>query len=203
MLSKRQATGGFIGAAGPVNPASCSDATLFNLTNGQLTSGGEAVATDPGVAYIELRVMPAGTISTTFSISGGVLHWFNAAFTNGQATFCQVPTGQVYAVFVPLANGPVGCTQVSLLAFSAVQCQNGAVVPVPSSSVASGPGTVTVTQPSGVGPTAVVTATVIGSNNLPQHQNIFPVAASPAGESCVPITLSWVPGVMPTFIGLP
>lgn len=115
---RRQAVdggGGFVGGAGPVNPASCGDATRFHLTDGQLLSGGEPVAVDPGVASMPLRVGTGGSISTTFSVAGGVLSWTNASFSGGQAGFCQMPDGQVYIVFVPEVQWPTGCVAVSVM----------------------------------------------------------------------------------------
>jgi hypothetical protein len=115
-LDKRQATGGFIGGAGPVNPESCSAATSFDLLNGQLLSGGVAIATDPGVAYIPIKAVPGGSISTTFALVDNVLHWYNDAFTGGEAGTCQDSTGQIFFTFKDSIAWPSGCTHVSITA---------------------------------------------------------------------------------------
>lgn len=127
-LDRRQSGGGFIGGAGPANPASCSDASGFNLTDGQLTSGGELVATEPGVNSMVLRVSPAGgSINTTLAVVGGVLHWFNDAFYRGEAAFCQDADGRVNLVFSQ-GGAPVGCAEVSVVAYPASQCRDGELV---------------------------------------------------------------------------
>ncbi|KAI1335317.1 hypothetical protein F5Y15DRAFT_419983 [Xylariaceae sp. FL0016] len=179
---RRQATdGGFIGGAGPVNPASCDDATLFSLTNGELRSGGQPIATDPGVAYIPIHVNPTASISTTFSVVNGILHWYNTAFAGGEAGFCQVASGQVYATFAAPSTFPAGCAVVSIVVYESTQCQNGQIVPGgPTSVPGNGPG---------------ATATPL----LPQERDIFPEGDAPDDELCVETTLSWVPG-QPTFL---
>ncbi|KAK6199846.1 hypothetical protein LQW54_009828 [Pestalotiopsis sp. IQ-011] len=127
-LDRRQSDGGFIGGAGPANPASCSDASGFDLTDGQLTSGGELVATEPGVASMVLRVSPAGgSINTTLAVVGGVLHWFNDAFYGGEAAFCQDAGGRVNVVFTE-GGAPAGCAEVSVIAYPASQCRDGELV---------------------------------------------------------------------------
>jgi len=65
----------------------------------------------------------AGDITTIFSISGnGVLQWINSAFFNGQASFCVVQNGTVYAVFAQGAQ-PDGCLFIQLTLFSVSSCQ--------------------------------------------------------------------------------
>ncbi|KAK7984810.1 hypothetical protein PG988_002432 [Apiospora saccharicola] len=135
-MYRRQALGGFIGAAGPINPASCSDATPFNLTQGRLMSGGEMIATDPNVPYIPMKVVPGGSISTTFTVVNGILFWYNAAFFGGQAAFCQIASGQVYATFGAPGTGPANCNAVSIVVYQANQCQNGALSTATPPSVA-------------------------------------------------------------------
>jgi hypothetical protein len=114
-LSIRQAAGGFVGGAGPVNPDTCTDASAFSLVDGQLTSGGAVVATDPGVAYSPL-VVGDGTITTTFTFVDGTLGWYNDAFSGGVAGICQTADGQVYFTFTA-AGGPAGCTAVTLVVY--------------------------------------------------------------------------------------
>ncbi|KAI1878529.1 uncharacterized protein JN550_000711 [Neoarthrinium moseri] len=135
--SKRQTTGGFIGGAGPTNPESCSDATSFNLTDGQLVSGGQAVRTDPAVAFMPLQVQPSGSISTTFAVVDGVLHWFNDAFYQGEAGFCQTADGEIQLTFVSEAGWPAGCTAVSLAVYEDRQCQDGTLVLAPTTASAA------------------------------------------------------------------
>lgn len=115
-VARAEDAGAFVGGAGPLNPASCSDATQFNLTGGRLTSGGEVVAVDPGVAYMPVHVAD-GAISTTFAVVGGVLHWYNESFSGGEAGFCQDPTGQFYFTFKDSTNWPTGCTSVSIVVY--------------------------------------------------------------------------------------
>ncbi|KAK7914854.1 hypothetical protein PG985_012557, partial [Apiospora marii] len=201
-MYRRQSLGGFIGGAGPVNPVSCSDATPFNLTQGRLESGGQFIATEPNVPFIEMKVVPAGSISTTFTVVNGVLFWYNAAFVGGQAGFCQVPSGQVYATFGGTGTGPAGCNTVSIVAYQASQCQNGALST--ATPPIGGPG-----GPSGPAPTGTATGTGGAGNNggspssdgTPSSSGIYRLTESPAGEICVTTTLAFVPGA-PTFVPL-
>ncbi|KAM0809416.1 putative WSC domain-containing protein [Seiridium cardinale] len=210
-LAKRQATdGGFVGGAAPTNPDSCNDATPFNLTNGRLGSGGQFVATNPGIAYKEFKVSPTGSISTTFTVSNGVLAWYNDVFYGGQAGFCQVPSGQIFITFGIPGTEPVDCEFVFLVVYERGQCNpDGAIIsitsPISSTSTAASAGTATTIS---LG-TLTTTATPSGSGGdgnglasatiLPQSQDIFPFSASPADEICVETTLSWYPG-QPTFL---
>lgn len=112
---KRQA--GFVGAAGPVNPTDCRLATPFNFLGGQLSSGGELVSTNPGVAYMPFATNPvAGSITTDFAISNDILFWGNAAFTDFYADYCQDGSGQVWVVFGAAAP-PFVCAPVLLVVF--------------------------------------------------------------------------------------
>ncbi|KAK6084518.1 hypothetical protein SCUP234_03307 [Seiridium cupressi] len=210
-LAKRQATdGGFVGGAAPINPDSCNDATPFNLTNGRFGSGGQFVATNPGIAYKEFRVSPTGSISTTFTVFNGVLAWYNDVFYGGQAGFCQVPSGQIFVTFGIPGTEPVDCEFVFLIVYERGQCNpDGTIVSITSTissiSTAASAGTATTISPG----TPTTTATSSGSSGdgsglasatiLPQSQDIFPFSASPADEICVETTLSWYPG-QPTFL---
>ncbi|KAK9776481.1 hypothetical protein SCAR479_06804 [Seiridium cardinale] len=201
-LAKRQATdGGFVGGAAPINPDSCNDATPFNLTNGRLGSGGQFVATNPGIAYKEFKVSPTGSISTTFTVSNGVLAWYNDVFYGGQAGFCQVPSGQIFITFGIPGTEPVDCEFVFLVVYERGQCNpDGAIISITSTissiSTAVSAGTATTISPG----TLTTTATPSGSGGdgsglasatiLPQSQDIFPFSASPADEICVETTLS-------------
>ncbi|CAJ2503750.1 Uu.00g111440.m01.CDS01 [Anthostomella pinea] len=179
------ASSGFISGAGPINPDVCTDATLFSLTDGELISGGQAVSTEPGVAFAPIRVSPTGSISTTFSVVNGLLEWYNAAFLDGKAGFCQVAPGQVYATFSTPSTFPAGCEVVSLVVYEAVACQNGVIVDPAASSVPTG---------SATGRAGGNTAPL-----LPNERDIYPEGGAPDDELCAETTLSWVPG-SPTFL---
>ena len=51
-----------------------------------------------------------------------MLSWTNAAFYNGQASFCALSNGTVYAVFQE-AMQPDGCLFIQLSLFSVSSCQ--------------------------------------------------------------------------------
>ncbi|KAI1494573.1 hypothetical protein F5X96DRAFT_526030 [Biscogniauxia mediterranea] len=166
-------SGGFVGAAGPVNPESCDDATAFTLSRGQLLSGGQPIATDPGVVFMPLQVNPEGSISTTFSIVNGVVRWFNDEFDNGEAGFCQIGGrgGQVYATFGPAETWPAGCEIVSIIAYLQEQCVDGQIVPSTPTTVPQ----------------------------IPTESGIYPEGQAPDDVLCQETTLSWIPG-SPTFL---
>ncbi|KAK7750440.1 hypothetical protein SLS62_007629 [Diatrype stigma] len=190
-LTKRQGGAGFVGGAGPVNPTSCTDATVFTLVDGVLGVGGEAISTDPGVAFMAFAVGD-GSISVTFTVVDGVLYWYNAAFVGGVAGFCQVPaSGQVYATFSTPDVVPLGCVPVQLVVIAESECDDGEIIsilPTNSASATSPP------------PTSVATSVPTGvPTGVPSEEDIYALDASPAGELCVTVTESWVPG-QPTFI---
>jgi hypothetical protein len=113
-----QLGGQFIGAAGPVAPTDCSLATPFNFTDGTLSSGGNLVSTDLGIAYEPFWTLPtAGAITTTFALENDILVWSNVDFINFNAEFCQDDGGQVWAVF-DAAAPPFNCAPVYLVAFA-------------------------------------------------------------------------------------
>ena len=93
----------------------CSQGTSYVLFNGFLYANGQIVATNPGQAYSPLGGGPEGTINTTFANANGVLAWTNPAFPNGEATFCILTSGTIYAVFT--GNPPEGCTPSTLSFF--------------------------------------------------------------------------------------
>ncbi|KAF3001085.1 hypothetical protein E8E14_004106 [Neopestalotiopsis sp. 37M] len=197
----RVPTGGFLGGEDSPNPGSCSNAVPLNLTSGQLSSGGEFIAADTTDAYIALTAsIMTAAITTTFSSVDGILHWFNPAFYQGEAGFCQVSSGQIYATFVPQSQWPQGCVAISLALYRVEQCQNGTLVdpslatgtmtttPVPTTTDGSGSnggngsGLATMTSP------------------IPFADDIFPLDASPTDETCVSTVLSWEQTPEPTFI---
>ncbi|KAK7995882.1 hypothetical protein PG991_015349 [Apiospora marii] len=118
---KRQdaAAGGFIDVVGTVE--TCSDGTPFNITTeGQLTSDGRAVGARFGDIFIPLAPRDDGIdISTEFVVVDSVLHWQNAAFSGGEARFCQVGggSGQVYATFAERDTWPPDCDSISIIVY--------------------------------------------------------------------------------------
>jgi hypothetical protein len=88
-------------------------AAVYTITQrGQLMSGGNLVSTTGLVPNAPFAPSPnIAAISTTFSVSNGVLYWNNTAFVGNQALFCQT-SSTVEAVF----NGqlPTGCAPVTL-----------------------------------------------------------------------------------------
>lgn len=118
-LQKRQtavvSTGelGYISAGGTTG--ACSAAREFVVANGQLidVATGVAIAAGANLQLIDLNDPVAGTYSTTFTLSGGVLVWTNSAFYNGAAVFCLLD-GVLYASFNAVGP-PTGCTVVDLV----------------------------------------------------------------------------------------
>lgn len=112
----RRQSSGFVGNAGVNNPAECSQATQFTIIDGELTSGGQKVSTNPGVAAAPLAVSPTvGLITRTWGIVDDELLWVNAAFAGGQTTFClDSTTRKVFFVTTGAGTEPAGCTPVSL-----------------------------------------------------------------------------------------
>ena len=104
--------------------AGCGDALRLNIRNGQLfdSSGFQySTSTEFSSDYF-VSSGSVRTISTTFATDNG-FSWFNAAFTNGQASFCQDSTGGIRAVF--RGATPVGCTPISFTALAGehpIQC---------------------------------------------------------------------------------
>ncbi|KAI1810697.1 hypothetical protein GGS20DRAFT_162042 [Poronia punctata] len=198
---RRQAgIGGFVGGAGPATPETCDGATPFTLEAGMLEAGGEAVATDPDIAFIPFRVQPAGSISTTFTIINGLLHWYNPAFTGGEAGFCMVmDTEQVFITFQGAGSGPAGCVAVDIVVYYASQCVNGVIV-------APGTGTGTGTGTGMTSATAMTSGSGSGSSStnqaaaaIPTQDFIYEEGKAPDNYPCYETTESWVPGE-PTFL---
>ncbi|ETS77848.1 hypothetical protein PFICI_09910 [Pestalotiopsis fici W106-1] len=192
----RVPTGGFLGGEDSPNPVSCSDAIPLNLTSGQLSSGGEFIAAESTDAYTPLAAsMMSAAVTTTFSSVDGILHWFNPAFYRGEAGFCQVGSGQVYATFTPASQWPQGCVAISLALYRVEQCQNGTLVDpsLATGTVTSGP---TATNSNGGNGSGLATMT----SPIPFSEGIFPIDASPTDEACVSTPLSWEIAPEPTFI---
>ena len=116
-LSRRQAEGGFVGGSGGENPASCSNAAVFSIVDGQLTDGTGLVRVDPGVDFIEFGTSDTGSITRRWALDGTTVGWFNTEFFGGQAGFCTVPGGQVYVTFGEPSTFPADCVEASITSF--------------------------------------------------------------------------------------
>ncbi|KAI0805494.1 hypothetical protein GGR55DRAFT_279287 [Xylaria sp. FL0064] len=200
---RRQSVGGFVGGAGPNNPNSCTDATLFGIRSGQLLAGGQTVSTDAGVAYMQFKFDPAGSISRTFTIINGYLHWYNDQFTGGQAQFCQVTDGTVYILFRGDNSGPANCQRVDIVTYYATQCVNGLIIsgPVTSGAPTGGDGGSTNTGTGGSMPTGTGGAGGSDGSDMdtPEKDWLFREGHAPDNYPCMETTKSWVPGE-PTFL---
>ena len=105
----------------------CTTAPVYRIVNGALSvvsNGGTFYySTSSGVAsqkFVSSTLL--SPISTNFSIdAAGNIAWLNAAFYGGQAQFCTLSNGDIYAVFQYLAQ-PSGCVIVQLTLFSASSC---------------------------------------------------------------------------------
>lgn len=108
----RRDQGGFIASGGTTG--NCASALSFSLTNGQLFVENQLVSANAGVAFSPLAPsFPTGSITGVFAVSNGILSWNNAAFTNGQASFCIGADGVLEAVFIA-GQAPAGCVPVQL-----------------------------------------------------------------------------------------
>lgn len=121
-LSKRETTGGFVSdtSSGPPTVPSCNESSIFLFGGEKLISSGQPIATNPNVGSIKFgaaSATPGGSISTTFSIVGGLLQWSNETFYLGEASFCQDATGEVFANFVSPESWPADCAAVNLVVY--------------------------------------------------------------------------------------
>ena len=125
---KRQSGSYYVSANGTITN-DCTTSPIYTISNGQLTAIVNGVvftySTSSGVAFAPFipSTVP-GTITTTFALGGGnqVLSWQNSAFFNGQASFCALSNGTVYAVFQQNSQ-PDGCLYIQLSLFSVSSCQ--------------------------------------------------------------------------------
>lgn len=130
-------TSSFVGADGSAT-TNCSDVPVYTITNGVLTATIDDVvyyySTDPTVTYAPfVPSTTPGSIDTYFAAaSNGYLTWTNSQFWNGQAQFCAVSNGSVYAVFQEGA-APQGCNYIQLSLYSS------SCAAVPGSTGPSGP----------------------------------------------------------------
>ncbi|KAI2637719.1 hypothetical protein GGS26DRAFT_544893 [Hypomontagnella submonticulosa] len=116
----------FIGTGGRTVDGGCNGATLFQLTNGQLSSGDEFVTTNSNVLNQPLEASAReGSITPTFAVVDGRLRWYNDDFYQGRARFCMVPgSDQVYAVFHISSTWPENCEEVDIAATYASLCDD-------------------------------------------------------------------------------
>lgn len=124
---RRQSGSYYVSANGRITN-DCTASPIYTISNGQLTATMNGVvytySTSTGVGYAPFipSTVP-GAITTTFSLAGNsVLNWQNSAFFNGQASFCAISNGTVYAVFQQNSQ-PNGCLYIQLSLFSVSSCQ--------------------------------------------------------------------------------
>lgn len=125
-LHQKRQNGFYMNANGTASN-DCSSAPVYSITNGALTATMNNVvyyySTDPGVTYAPfVPSQTPGSIMTSFSATNdGQLSWFNSQFYNGQASFCSLQNGTVYAVFQQNA-APSGCMFIQLSLYSLSSC---------------------------------------------------------------------------------
>ena len=124
---KRQSGSYYVSANGTITN-DCTTSPIYTITNGQLTATMNGVvytySASSGVGFAPFipSTVP-GTITTTFTLGGNqILSWQNSAFFNGQASFCALSNGTVYAVFQQNSQ-PDGCLYIQLSLFSVSSCQ--------------------------------------------------------------------------------
>lgn len=140
---KRQSGSYWINANGELTN-DCTTSPIYVIKNGVLTANLNGTiytySTSPGVAYAPLvpNTVP-GSITTTFSLSNNqILTWQNPAFFNGQAAFCALSNGTVYAVFQQSAQ-PDGCLYIQISLFSVSSCQGISLATITGPPGPSGP----------------------------------------------------------------
>jgi hypothetical protein len=124
---KRQSGSYYVNGDGTITN-DCTSAPIYTAKNGVLTATVKGVvytySTSPGVGFAPFvpSTIP-GSIRTAFTIgANAVLKWQNSAFFNGQASFCALQNGTVYAFFAEDAQ-PQGCLFISLSLFEVSSCQ--------------------------------------------------------------------------------
>ncbi|KAF5000923.1 hypothetical protein FGRMN_1380 [Fusarium graminum] len=165
------------------DPSSCTGASPFRLSEGQLLEKGIPIFWS-GQRYQKLGAQGEpvdDAVTTTFSVIDGKLSWANDGF--GKAGFCEDESGQVYITFGRL---PTGCESVFLTAYKEIQCQNGQIVELqPSTSESTAP-TVSTDETSSIptiSPTETITSAATttsadaclvgigGTNGLPPRED--------------------------------
>ena len=135
----------------------CTSSPIYSINAGKLTATVNRTmytySTSPGVPYAQF--VPAtipGSITTTFALGGGgVLNWLNDGFYNGQASFCTLNNGTIFAVFQQDSQPP-GCLFIQLTLFSVSSCQALALSTITGPTGPTGPSGAT-------GPTGIPGAT--------------------------------------------
>ena len=115
-LGKRQddANSGFVGDSDPNGASTCSDATLFRRSRGELRLRDRLISVNPGVPYINLLdIEEEGSITTTFSVVNDSLVWSHPSFYYGEAQFCQQTDGDLLVSFAEDGT-PDDCVPVNL-----------------------------------------------------------------------------------------
>ncbi|CAF3623891.1 unnamed protein product [Fusarium graminearum] len=119
-INRRSTRAGFVGND---NPKTCTFASTFVLSQGQVVDNGRVIFYS-GESYKELAggdLAPPGSVIETFE-DAGQLVFRNTALPNGEAGFCQTSDGRVHMTF---SGEPAGCVQVTLAVYDVAQCQNG------------------------------------------------------------------------------
>ncbi|KAK4962066.1 hypothetical protein LTR10_002563 [Elasticomyces elasticus] len=126
-IHQRQSGTFYVAANGTISN-DCTMSPIYAVNNGVLTTTVRGTvytySTSPGVGFemFAPSTIP-GSITTSFTLgAGGVLVWTNAGFYNGQAAFCSLSNGTIYAVFQQNAQ-PDGCLYIQLTLFTVSSCQ--------------------------------------------------------------------------------
>ncbi|KAG7066707.1 wsc domain-containing protein [Colletotrichum scovillei] len=151
LMNRQSGATTYVGTTGQTNPTNCNQAAVFRIgASGTLTVDGVALGVNPNTPFIALRSGSTGSITATFTLNNGVFAWSNAAFSGGQAGFCQDNSGQVYATFGTTV--PPNCTPVTLSATPRSSCTaSGSTTSLPASTAATNSAT---TTPAGVSTTS-------------------------------------------------
>ncbi|KAF5523290.1 hypothetical protein CGCA056_v005516 [Colletotrichum aenigma] len=182
---RRRVLGGFVVENTNENRQDCNNAKPYDLAFGQLSIDGVPVFY-AGESYKLLNAggtPPVDSVTTTFSVSEGVLQFSNTILPVDQASFCQDRTAQVYITF---ASRPPNCDPVSLVAYTVEQCQNGQIVVPSSSSQDMGSSRLSATSSSLVGSSSSPTHTAVSLN----HYIRFDGDAEPALKPFIVVALS-------------
>ncbi|KAK6425129.1 hypothetical protein LTR81_002502 [Elasticomyces elasticus] len=126
-IHQRQSGTFYVAANGTISN-DCTMSPIYAVNNGVLTTTVQGTvytySTSPGIGFemFAPSTIP-GSITTSFTLgAGGVLVWTNAGFYNGQAAFCSLSNGTIYAVFQQNAQ-PDGCLYIQLTLFTVSSCQ--------------------------------------------------------------------------------
>jgi hypothetical protein len=146
---KRQSGSYYVNSDGTITN-DCTAAPIYTAKNGVLTATVNGVvytySTSAGVGFAPFvpSTVP-GSITTAFKIgANAVLQWQNQAFFNGQASFCALQNGTVYAVFAENAQ-PQGCLFIQLSLFEVSSCQA-----ISLATITGPPGPMGTTGPQGI-----------------------------------------------------